>query len=710
MHAHPLIAMRKTSHDGIDVTSITSGIENEIKKAGTKIKKSSKKRKVQNFSLEFEENIIEPLLQIDNEKPEISSRSAKYLLNKTKTDSSFEPTNKSSENSALSANSISTPVSSTSKINNTPYISGTAPLHNHMNTNIFGMYDVSKDIATTKNSILVEIDGSKSGGYNPSPLIFTTAKIHTDSKSKLMEPVQVTPVPILSTIEGNIVRTFPDNSEHLMSSSSTRPIDLNINKCGISVMSESNESEKKYITELQKIHSLKDSTSSQIKNQNISKLSNKSIKTGNLPTSTNSVYSTTKTIKDEICIDSSTILKSSIDSAPITNKVAKETSEESIKDTLLAQNSMTTANSINNGISGENKALKPNMQFPLDIHVTDNKSKKLKSPNALCDMKENVTSARKYSPLCIIIEKHEQMSKRLKLLESSNDVATTAKVSSSGSKRLQRQKNASIEDTNETVTISNTLTNKNNKSQELDKNNIIKTEKASFDKGDSKNEDISPNEKTSISSKSTTIAETSTAVSSPLSIVSLVDPITKQEKMSPTDVEKLRPLTGSGVEDCSKILNKSSSVIPVIKAKDDIKPLSITTEEPLSNVTASSVMATFSKSDSLNLVPTSSKDDVLVKYESSVETTTLPSYIVSTSRTKIGSTLTFNTITTTSKSLTQKPLDEVVYTTNGKEKKSTASEQSNKTMVGMPSNLTRSNNGSKQTKTKIDSSVKDGRA
>ncbi|XP_046978366.1 flocculation protein FLO11-like isoform X1 [Vanessa cardui] len=705
MHAHPLIAMRKTSHDGIDVTSITSGIENEIKKAGTKIKKSSKKRKGQNFSLEYDENIIEPLLQIDHEKTEISTKSAKYLLNKTKTDSSFEPINKSSENTALSANSISTPVSSTSKIINTPYISGTAPLHNHMNTNIFGMYDVSKDIVTTKNSILVEIDGSKSGGYNPSPLIFTTAKIHTDSKSKLMEPVQVTPVPILSTIEGNVVRTFPDNSEHHMSNLSTRPIDLNINKCGMSITSESNEIENKNIKELQTIHPVKDSTSSLVKN--ISKLSNKSTKIGNLPTSTNSVYSTTKTIRDEISIDSSTILKTCIDSAQNTNKVAKETSEESIKDTLLAQNSITTAKNVNNGISGENKALKPNMQFPLDIHVTDNKSKKMKSPNALSDMKENVTSAHRFSPLCAVIEKHDPISKTYKMPESSNDIVNIAKVSSSGSKRLQRQKNASIEDINETVTISNTLTNKGNKSQELDKNNIIKIDKASFNKGNNKNEDISPHEKTTISSKSTTKAETSTAVSSPLTIVSkpLVGTITKQEKRSSTDVENLRPLTGSAVEDCSKILNKSTNVIPVTKAKDDIKSLSITTEKSLSNVTTSSVMATFSKS-----VPTSSKEDVLVKYESSVETTTLPSYIVSTSRTKIGSTLTFNTITSTSKSLAQKTPDDVVYTTNGKEKKSTAAEQSNKITVGMPSNLTRSNNGSKQTKSKIDSSVKDGRA
>ncbi|XP_050342091.1 uncharacterized protein LOC126768183 isoform X1 [Nymphalis io] len=659
--------MRKTSHDGIDVTSITSGIENEIKKAGTKIKKTSKKRKVQNFSLESDENIIEPLLQIDNEKSEISSRSAKYLLNKTKTDSSFELVNKTSENSVLSANSISTPVNSTSKIN-TSYICGTAPLHNHMNTNIFGMYDV-----TTKNSILVEIDGSKSGAYNQSPMIFTTAKIHTDGKSKLMEPVQITPVPILSTIEGNVVRTFADNSEYHMSSLSPRPIDLNINKCCTSVTSELNESEIKNIKEIKTIHSVTDSTSTHNKNQSINKLSNKSCKPGNLPTSTHFVYCTTKTVKDDICLDNSTIL--------------------------------TTANSMNNGINGENVTIKP-MQLPIDVHVADNKCKKLKSPKAISDMQGNEASAHKYTPLCGIVEKHKKMSNTFNLTESSDDVTNTVKVSSSGSKRLQRQKNASIEDINETATISNTLTNKSDKSLELGKNNITANEKSSIAKD--KSEDISY-EKMSIAIKPITKTDTSKAVSidaKPLGTIS------KQEMKSTTDVEISRPLTGSSVANGSKTLNKSSIMVPVPNAKDNIKSVYVTTEKSLCNVTVSSVntsaMATFIKSDSLNLVPT--KDDVLVKCETSAVTTTLPSYIVSTSRTKIGSTFTFSTITNTSKSVTQKPLDHVVYTTNEKEKKSTALEQGNKSVVGMPSNSTRNHNVSKQTESETHSSVKDGRA
>lgn len=76
-------------------------------------------------------------------------------------------------------------------------------IHNHMNTNVFVNQDNFKSVIPSQSQILVEIDGKRPISYNPSPMIFTTAKIHTDSKTNKMEPVQVTPVPILSTLEGS---------------------------------------------------------------------------------------------------------------------------------------------------------------------------------------------------------------------------------------------------------------------------------------------------------------------------------------------------------------------------------------------------------------------------------------------------------------------------------------------------------------------------
>ncbi|XP_059060085.1 serine-rich adhesin for platelets-like isoform X1 [Achroia grisella] len=212
--------MRKTSHDGGDSTSITSVTENEVKKpvVGIMKKRNSIKRKVQNFSHESDDAIIEPLLQ--KEKTEIPNQSAKYLLSKTKTDSMGEKEidkvkllydnnhEKPSLSCAPSAFEGKSLINNT-KENHTDISFSISPttIYNHMNTNIFGSSDAAKNIASPKTQILVEIDGSKQIGYNPSSLIFTTAKIHADGQTKHMEPVQVTPVPILSTIEGNVVKS-----------------------------------------------------------------------------------------------------------------------------------------------------------------------------------------------------------------------------------------------------------------------------------------------------------------------------------------------------------------------------------------------------------------------------------------------------------------------------------------------------------------------
>ncbi|XP_031763349.2 uncharacterized protein LOC113509105 isoform X1 [Galleria mellonella] len=214
--------MRKTSQDGGDSTSITSGIENEAKKPIVgimKTKRNSIKRKVQNFSHESDDAIIEPLLQKDKDKTEIPNQSAKYLLSKTKTDSMGEKEN--DKEKLLSDNKHEKPSLSTApstvegksliNVTNENHVEKSfsispSTIYNHMNTNIFGSSDGTKNIVSPKTQILVEIDATKQTGYSPSPLIFTTAKIHADGKAKHMEPVQVTPVPILSTIEGSVVK------------------------------------------------------------------------------------------------------------------------------------------------------------------------------------------------------------------------------------------------------------------------------------------------------------------------------------------------------------------------------------------------------------------------------------------------------------------------------------------------------------------------
>lgn len=135
-------------------------------------------------------------------------------MSKTKTDSNSDrggdtdkliQDDKSSTANVSNVEDITLPTSL--KDATTSKYTTTGPLHNHMNTNMFSSHDSGKGFVAPKTQILVEIDGSKQAGYSPSPLIFTTAKIHTDGKTKHMEPVQVTPVPILSTIEVSLLKS-----------------------------------------------------------------------------------------------------------------------------------------------------------------------------------------------------------------------------------------------------------------------------------------------------------------------------------------------------------------------------------------------------------------------------------------------------------------------------------------------------------------------
>ncbi|KAI8440183.1 hypothetical protein MSG28_001573 [Choristoneura fumiferana] len=251
--------MRKASQDGGDSTSITSGIESETKKPGAGILKSTKnsiKRKVQHFS---DDTANEPLLHKNKEISEIEKQSAKLLLTKTKTD--FGCQKGDDKDKLLADDKIAKPsISDVTKITHHCGLTGisnglkeqkysnsqsisTASIHNHMYTNVFGNMEGLKNSVVAKTQILVELDTSKSTGYSPSPLIFTTAKIHTDGKMQQMEPVQVTPVPILSTIEGDIAKTETKSKE-----SSEKPKSGEFIKINNTNISEQQAKEKKNIT------------------------------------------------------------------------------------------------------------------------------------------------------------------------------------------------------------------------------------------------------------------------------------------------------------------------------------------------------------------------------------------------------------------------------------------------------------------------------
>ncbi|XP_013135254.1 PREDICTED: mucin-5AC-like isoform X1 [Papilio polytes] len=200
-----------SSQDGIETTSITSSVESEIRRP-SKTKRSSIKRKIPNFKDDSDDTVNEPLLQSENDVSEFK-QSAKFVSSKSKTDS----TNGKSDNTSIGTKVKTSPTTSTFSENVTikgvttdiesASTSVTASIHNYMNTNVFGAIDTSTS-KTTKSSLIVEIESTKSS-YSPSPLIFTTAKIHTHNKIKEMEPLHVTPVPILSTIEGNVIKSIP---------------------------------------------------------------------------------------------------------------------------------------------------------------------------------------------------------------------------------------------------------------------------------------------------------------------------------------------------------------------------------------------------------------------------------------------------------------------------------------------------------------------
>lgn len=155
-------------------------------------------------------------MQKEKENNEIGNKTNKYLPSKTKIDCITETEGDMDKKSGMPSMTSDTGVTNNmhlsygkNNVKDSIKSNGTTvtPMHNHMNTNVFSNNDALKGVSLPKTQMLVQIDSTKQSGYSPSPLIFTTAKIHTDGKSKQMEPVHVTPVPILSTVEGNVIKT-----------------------------------------------------------------------------------------------------------------------------------------------------------------------------------------------------------------------------------------------------------------------------------------------------------------------------------------------------------------------------------------------------------------------------------------------------------------------------------------------------------------------
>ncbi|XP_038213656.1 topoisomerase I damage affected protein 7-like isoform X1 [Zerene cesonia] len=205
--------MRKTSKDTGDTMSVNSGVENDIRKSDISTKKrNSIKKKVQNFSHESDDTALVTLLQTYKDKPDIAKQSAKYTLSKTKTDSIHEEEEDILKNKdkdiergnlckpATTAHNISTNiVNERSKMLDSVIVCSPT-------THVFGSKSMTSSYNTTTNSLLIEMNDKTTSSVNTNALIFTTAKIHTDSKPKTMDSIQLSSTPILSTAEGNFIR------------------------------------------------------------------------------------------------------------------------------------------------------------------------------------------------------------------------------------------------------------------------------------------------------------------------------------------------------------------------------------------------------------------------------------------------------------------------------------------------------------------------
>ncbi|XP_023949354.2 phosphatidylinositol 3-kinase 2-like isoform X1 [Bicyclus anynana] len=686
--------MRKTSHDGADTSSITSGIDNEKKSATNfnKLKKSSIKRKVQNFSHESDDGIIEPLLQTEKEKIEIANRSAKYLLNKTKTEKTVHEKDNKVTDGYADKSSVPLLVSSTSNVitNNmkdssmsTSYTCEAAAIHNHMNTNIFSTFDVSTGLITTKNSILVEIDSSKSGRYSPSPLIFTTAKIHTDTKTKPMEPVQVTPVPILSTIEGNIVKAG------VVSNAETKNITLP-GKAESNVLQPCKDKAFSppvtlYFPKSDIAHS-----SQTMKNKPLA------------------------TVSSDCSVN---FLSKNVNVSHMLNTVSKPQSvgndilkQQSDKDMLPTVNKITIPDSIKQSIeiikpvaNSKNKSEKHSPIDKLDeklpaLDNLDNKIAPTTSDTQNLDAKD--------------LKSPGHLLDRTVIISKDNELVTNS--SDSSNKKIQHQNKTPSVSTYDSVNII-PISDTQSHEKEAENNVCIKTVKVSLPPLVHKSEHSArttvPIDTKDLYKKSTKDVCTTKVQSTEIKgIPSTISASTSKVK-SISESGSIKSTLSGVSKEVPKLVRKSSIAAPDVKDNKvsttaAIKP----TSGGASTSTKFSAIPVSMKPDTLSSSSSSSqsvKTDQSLKCPVTTVNSTLPSYIVSTSKTKIGSTLTSTTPATTSKSQIQKPL---VSNTASAQVKQFTTPSAKSIPSSSAANGTKHAVFPKQTKSKPETIKKDGRA
>ncbi|CAG9563172.1 unnamed protein product [Danaus chrysippus] len=641
--------MRKTSQDGADSTSIGSGLDNDLKKPSTstnKVKKNSIKRKVPNFSHDSDDAIIEPLLQTEKDNSMIANKSAKYLLNKSKTETMCEKDVKPYEKAkASSPSTISNNVDSTVEKPTSPLTSESPPIYNHMNTNVFSGYDLTKEKTTAAStSVLVEIDGCKFVPQGSNSVIFTTAKIHADNKTKAIEPVPVTTVPILSTIEGNIVKSeviYEDKKRYTVTQTNKGDITKDVNIKSDLKLESSNFNN---LPHAKVTSSMTPSTSMHIKNE---QNKNKELQSTSSSEQSEKLFSKDQKVSlgegNTNITDERSLMPKVICDDKITTKVALNVENTTYK---------------NSGVVPETKELfkisnKPNTFNKSDIVEKIKPSSDVEKINA----SQSTTSSSKQ------IGKSPQ-----------SDQTESNKNFSSSIKKLQRQKNAMIEEAVETGKKDMVNSDKD-KTSTVQNSTVKDVSTAVSVNTKTVQKPVASLTKVSITSTGLTAAPELPSKSINTTVLS---PSIKSPLISPGTSPTLTSKPSTGVDTV-----KAKSTSAKLATKPSLNIATVTTAPPTKTSTASSMKnmkviddPSSSKQDSSLLSTSSSKTPKAETTPSSSVVTTLPLYIVSTSKTKIGSSSTPSISNVTKKTFDQKPITEVVSTANGKSGKALMSTSS----------------------------------
>ncbi|XP_039746169.1 probable serine/threonine-protein kinase nek3 [Pararge aegeria] len=565
----------------------------------------------------------------------------------------------------------------------TSYICETPPIHNHMNTNVFSVYDASTGSITTKNPILVEIDTSKPGRYSPSPLIFTTAKIHTDSKTKLMEPVQVTPVPILSTIEGNLVKAG------IASNADSKAIPLSkISSEGAKALSGKPEIN---LVSTCKDKSLLPTVALFFSNEKIKSepYTTNSLDSANLPHEGEKLCNFRDTTgKPKLANNDTMTLKGQPVKELSTTENNFSTTDKVKKSTEISKRAACSKNTLEKDSLIE----KSNERFP-DPDNIDSKISPVDFKNQENMHKINIKSPD--GPKSHLISKDK----------------VNINASVNGNKKLQRQKNALTEAINDSV---NNISKPNTQiyGNEAEKNISTKSDKVTLPKVDSKI-DFAAHVTLPIDSKFSTI-NTSTANQAKGVCVTTLPPTEKKPSQSTISAST------SKVKSITEKVNLNPISIPKSASKPstpqtNVNETKVSTTSPINLTSTGPLINSKSTAIPVSVKPvvlsSSSCSSQSVKTDSSLKctvtkvNTTLPSYIVSTTKTKIGSTFTSGTPAITSNPQIQKlPIS---VNTNSAQVKSFSASAAKSLPSTSATNGTKHTNVSKQTKSKPDTIKKD---